>query len=154
MSASTPSRQVRRERVGRWAGVVYRAESNVQFEAASARLSLQKDRALDGVGGVTEAIRQSTESLREQHDTIARYVEQVVGQIDRATENLRQKDVGQLIDDAQRLARRQPALFLGSAFAIGLLGARFLKSSPPGAQQAESDYGGQRGHTPVWRAQD
>jgi hypothetical protein len=123
-------------------------------QQANARLSSQKDRALDGVEGVTEAIRQTTQSLRDrQHDTIAGYIEQVVGQIDRARENLRQKDVGQLITDAQRLARRQPALFIGSAFAIGLLGARFLKSSPPGGQRSESDYGGQRDHAQVWRAQ-
>ena len=101
-------------------------------DQANARLSSQKDRALDGVGGVTEAIRQTTQTLRDQrHDVVARYVEQVAGQVDRMAQSLRQKDVGELLDDAQRLARRQPALFVGSAFALGLLGARFLKSSPP-----------------------
>jgi len=95
-------------------------------------LSSQKDRALDGVGGVTQAIRQTTETLRDQrHDVVARYVEQIAGQVDRMAQSLRQKDVGELLDDAQRLARRQPAFFVGSAFVIGLLGARFLKSSPP-----------------------
>jgi hypothetical protein len=101
-------------------------------DQANARLSSQKDRALDGVGGVTQAIRQTTQTLRDQqHDVVARYVEQVAGQVDRMAQSLRQKDIGELLDDAQRLARRQPALFVGSAFALGLLGARFLKSSPP-----------------------
>jgi hypothetical protein len=101
-------------------------------DQANARLSSQKDRALDGVGGVTQAIRETTQTLRDQrHDVVARYVEQVAGQVDRMAQSLRQKDVGELLDDAQRLARRQPALFVGSAFALGLLGARFLKSSPP-----------------------
>jgi len=35
------------------------------------------------------------------------------------------------VDDAERLAHRQPALFVGGAFALGLLAARFLKSSKP-----------------------
>jgi hypothetical protein len=101
-------------------------------DQANARLSSQKDRALDGVGGVTQAIRETTQTLRDQrHDVVARYVEQVAGQVDRMAQSLRQKDVGELLDDAQQLARRQPALFVGSAFALGLLGARFLKSSPP-----------------------
>jgi hypothetical protein len=39
--------------------------------------------------------------------------------------------VRELIEDAQRFARRQPAVFLGLSFGLGLLGARFLKSSPP-----------------------
>jgi hypothetical protein len=121
-------------------------------EQANARLSSQKDRALDGVGGVTDAVRKTTQSLREQkHDTVARYVEQAADQVDRVTRNLKNKDVRELMEDAQRLARRQPALFVGSAFALGLLGARFLKSSSPdyrtgeygsfGSGQGESRYG-------------
>jgi hypothetical protein len=42
---------------------------------------------------------------------------------------LRNKDVGELFQDAQRLARRQPVAFVGAAFVLGLVGARFLKSS-------------------------
>ena len=100
-------------------------------EQAKSRLSSQKDRALDGVGGVTEAIRQTTQSLRDrQHDTVARYVERATEQVDRITQRLKEKDVVELLEDAQQLARRQPALFVGAAFALGLLGARFLKSSP------------------------
>ena len=101
-------------------------------EQAKSRLSSQKDRALDGVGGVTEAIRQTTQSLRDkQHDTVARYVEQVTDQLDRITRRLKEKDIGELLEDAQQLARRQPAMFVGAAFALGLFGARFFKSSPP-----------------------
>jgi hypothetical protein len=119
---------------------------------ANSRLTSQKDRALNGIEGVTEAFRRTTQSLREQqHDSIARYVEQVAGQMDRLTQNLRQKDVGELLDDAQRLARREPALFVGSAFALGLLVARFLKSSPPDDRRTDANYGeyryrGQRRH--------
>jgi len=53
----------------------------------------------------------------------------------------------------QRFARKQPALFVGSAFAIGVIGARFLKSSndhrrrridPHGASSKGMDYAGRR----------
>jgi len=101
-------------------------------ERAAAQLTTQKDRALDGLGGVAQAVRKTTQALRdEQHGTLAGYVEQAADQIERLSRNLKQKDVGELVSDAQRLARRQPALFVGSAFAIGLLGARFFKSSSP-----------------------
>ena len=101
-------------------------------ERASAQLTTQKDRALDGLGGVADAVRKTTQSLREhQHETLAGYVEQAANQIERFSRNLKNKDVGELVRDAQGLARRQPALFVGSAFAIGLLGARFFKSSSP-----------------------
>jgi hypothetical protein len=99
-------------------------------ERASAGLSNQKDRASEGLGTVAQAVRQSTQQLRDQnHETIARYVDQAAEQIERFSSTLRQKDINDIVNDASRLARRQPALFIGSAFAIGLLGARFMKSS-------------------------
>jgi hypothetical protein len=84
--------------------------------------------------------------LREQqHETIAGYVDSAADQIERFSQNLKNKDVGELVNDAQRLARRQPALFVGSAFAIGLLGARFFKSS---SDRYRSEYGsGEYGDT-------
>ena len=104
-------------------------------ERAAAELSTQKDRAFEGLGTVAQAVRQSTRQLRDQqHDTIAGYVEQAADQLDRVARQLRDKDLGELMRDAQSLARRQPAVFIGSAFALGLIGARFIKSSSGRAQ--------------------
>jgi len=111
-------------------------------EQATAQLSSQKDRATDGLGSVAQAVRQTTQHLRDnQNDTVARYAEQAADQIERFSERLRNKDVGELMNDAQQLARRQPALFVGGAFAIGLLGARFLKSSSPESRSSYGNYG-------------
>jgi hypothetical protein len=111
-------------------------------EQATAQLSSQKDRATDGLGSVAQAVRQTTQHLRDnQNDTVARYAEQAAEQIERFSERLRNKDVGELMNDAQQLARRQPALFVGGAFAIGLLGARFLKSSSPDSRSSYGNYG-------------
>lgn len=101
-------------------------------EGATAQLSTQKDKATDGLGAVAQAVRQTTQSLRDQqHDTVAQYVERAADQIERFSEQLKGKDVNELLNDAQRLARRKPAVFIGGAFALGLVGARFLKSSSP-----------------------
>ena len=99
-------------------------------ESATAQLTNQKDRGTDALGSVAQAVRSSTQRLRdEQHDTIAGYVDKAADQIDSWSRRLKEKDIDELLTDVQRLARRQPAVFIGSAFAIGLLGARFLKSS-------------------------
>ena len=55
-------------------------------------------------------------------DTVARQVEQVA-------DYLRNKDARAMRQDLENLARRQPALLIGSALVLGLIGARFLKSS-------------------------
>jgi ElaB/YqjD/DUF883 family membrane-anchored ribosome-binding protein len=105
-------------------------------ERANAQLTQQKDRATDGLGSVAQAVRQSTQQLRNQrHETIAQYVEQAADRLEKLSMRLKDKNVSEILDDAQRFARQRPALFIGSAFAIGLLGARFLKSSSP-------EYGG------------
>lgn len=123
-------------------------------ESATSQLGAQKDRATDGLGSVAQAVRQSTQQLRDQqHDTIAQYVEQAADQLERFATRMKGKNVGDLAREAQDLARRRPALFIGSAFALGLLGARFIKSSgdngparrPTSAGGAYGDGGGARG---------
>ena len=107
-------------------------------ESATAQLAGQKDRGTDALGTVAQAIRQSTQRLRdEQHESIATFVDRAADQIEGWSRRLREKDVDELLGDVQRLARRQPAVFIGSAFALGLVGARFLKSS----RQDEYRYG-------------
>jgi hypothetical protein len=110
---------------GRPRGVIDRVK-----EGAAARLEAQKDRATEGLNTVADAVRKTTDTLRsEKHDTAARVVEQAADQLQRLSTQLRAKDVTELVDEAARLARRQPAIFVGLSFAAGLLAARFLKSS-------------------------
>ena len=99
-------------------------------QSAAAQLTTQKNRGTDALGQVANAVRSSTQKLREErHDTIAGYIDKAAGQIDTWAQRLREKDIDELMSDVQRLARRQPAVFIGSAFALGLVGSRFFKSS-------------------------
>src|SRR5215213_8025854 len=85
-------------------------------ESATSQLGAQKDRATDGIGSVAQAVRQSTQHLRDnQHDTIAQYVEQAANQLEQFSTRLKQKDVSELLRDAQDLAKKRPAVFIGSA---------------------------------------
>jgi hypothetical protein len=107
-------------------------------ESATAQLTTQKDRGTDALGSVAQAVRSSTQKLRdENHEAIAKYVEGAADQIEDWSRRLREKDVDDLLSDVQHLARRQPAIFVGSAFALGLVAARFLKSS---RQQNQYEY--------------
>ena len=112
---------------------------------ATAQLSSTKDRATDGLGSLAQAVRQSTQPFREnQQDTIAQYIEKAADQLDRFSSHLRQRDINDIVDDVQRFARRQPAVFIGAAFAAGVVAARFLKSSNNGGRyRAMPRYGQQ-----------
>ena len=112
---------------GAGAGIVERVR-----ERAGVQLATQKDKASDGLGTVARAFRRTTQDLREQqHDSLAQYIEGAADQLERLSSGLKNRNVGDLFHDVQKVARRQPVVFVGSAFAIGLLGARFFKSSSP-----------------------
>jgi hypothetical protein len=106
-------------------------------ERASEQLAQQKNRATEGMGTAADAIRRAAQELRERNSgSVADYVEQGADQLQRWSNGLRNREFGDLMRDAQTFARRRPAVFVGSAFIIGLVGARFLKSSAPATPPA------------------
>jgi hypothetical protein len=58
---------------------------------------------------------------------------------------LEARDIQDLVGEAESLARRSPALFLGGAFTLGVLAARFLKSSSPDGSRGQMGYAGRSG---------
>ena len=79
-------------------------------------------------------------------------VERVADQVERAANYLEQTDASEIVGGVERFARRNPALFIGAAFAVGVLGARFLKSSATmqvGALDSGIDATGQFGDREV-----
>lgn len=111
-------------------------------EQIDSQLASQKDRVAEGLGSVAQALRQTGDGLRErdQHG-LTGYVERAADQVESLSSYLRERDMGRMVDDVERYARREPALFLGGAFVLGLLGARFLKASRPQPRYDDSYYG-------------
>ena len=114
---------------------------------ASGALSEQKSRATQGLGSVVDAIRQTGRQLGDGNSGMSGYVNNAADSLQRWTETLDRKDIGEIVEDVQRFGRRQPALFVGLTFGAGLLGARFLKSSRPeqsyreGQSYADASFG-------------
>jgi len=147
-TASGATREVAgqvKETVGQVADQAQQAAGQVVDQArqqVSSRLAGQKDRAAEGLTSVAQALRQTSQQLRMQdQQTVTGYIEGAASQVERVSNYLKQNDLGGLIDDVEQFARRQPALFLGGTFVLGLLGARFLKSSRP-AMGVGSGYAG------------
>ena len=83
-------------------------------EQAGAQLATHKDSATEGMGTIAQAVRRTTAELREtKHETMAEYVEQAAVRLERWSEQLKHKDIGELLREAQNLARRQPVAFVG-----------------------------------------
>jgi glucan phosphorylase len=90
----------------------------------------RKEMAARELGSVAEAFRQTSSSLREQDQAMfAQYSNRVADQVERVSSYLEDHNLDDMIHDSEDFARRQPELFIGGAFTLGLLAARFLKSS-------------------------
>lgn len=99
-------------------------------QQATSQLESQKERTVDTLVTVAQALRHTGQSLHEQEQTaVGGYIERAAERVETLSNYLRTRDVPALLVETQDVARRQPGLFLGGAIALGFIGARFLKSS-------------------------
>jgi hypothetical protein len=111
-------------------------------DSATSSLSSSRREAADRIGGIAGAFRNTSQHLRSENQTgVANLTESLAEQMERLSTYLRDRDLRAARDDLANLARRQPAIAIGAALALGLLGARFLKSS----QRGEGYDGGRQG---------
>lgn len=93
-------------------------------------LEQQTDRAADQLGGVATALHKAADQLNsENNGTVAQYAEQAADRVERVADLLRHSSLDDIVGEVEGFARRQPELFIGGAFALGFLAARFVKSS-------------------------
>jgi hypothetical protein len=112
------------------------AVDEVKHQARSA-VHDQKEFAAERLSSVSEALHDSANRLREDEAvTFASLIEQAADRIDGFSQYIREQDITDMIDAAQNWARRNPALFLGGSFVLGLVIARLVKST----SQARPDY--------------
>jgi len=124
-------------------------------QQASIRLSGQIDQAAEGLSTATETIRNVGQQLRENgQDPIAEYVDRAAHHVDRFSTYLRGKDLDDIVMDVEHFARRQPQFFIAGALGLGMLAARFLKSTPERTDTriTGSDSMSTPRFTPSWRS--
>lgn len=107
-------------------------------EKAADKLDEKKSVVTQGLTGVADSIRQVSESLRETGDEenpvgqfTAKYSDVLAGKVENISSYFERKDIREIARDVEGFARRNPAIFIGGAFALGIVAARFLKSSSP-----------------------
>jgi ElaB/YqjD/DUF883 family membrane-anchored ribosome-binding protein len=98
---------------------------------AKPELESRKEQVAEGLGSTARALYQTSRQLREQEAAapVAEYAERAAARVERLADHLRERDLRELIGEVEDFARRQPVLFVGGAFTVGLFAARFLKSS-------------------------
>lgn len=94
------------------------------------QLTSQKDRAADSLSSAVRALEATGQQFRDNDlGFVAGYADNLTTQVRQVTDYLHDKDIDDLTRDVESFARRNPAIFIGGAFLLGIAVARFLKSS-------------------------
>lgn len=108
-------------------------------ERARSQADDQKDRVSEGLRTVADALRRGRDQMPEEQRTYGKFLGVVADRAEDASRYLERRDVDSLTREMRSFARQHAPVFLSGAFTVGLLGARFIKSSTP---TDSHDYGG------------
>ena len=115
------------------AGKAYEAVT----EKTAEKLDEQRTSLSGGLATVADSVRQVGDNLGSSQtesglaEAAAKYTNTAAEKIENVAGYFETKSVRDMARDLEGFARRNPALFLGAAFGLGVLVARFLKSTPP-----------------------
>ncbi len=104
-------------------------------EKASSVVDEQKTNLAAGLGSIAGELRRTGENLRASGDKNqfagigANYGEKIADKVEGLSKYLESADLRDLAGDLKTYARRNPAVFIGGAFLLGLAATRFVKSS-------------------------
>jgi hypothetical protein len=113
--------------------VVEEARSSIRQarDSATSSLDQSRNRAADSIDSIAGAVRGTGDRLRSDNQTtVASLTDSLADQVERLSSYLRTRDLSGVREDLERFARQQPRVAIGVALAAGMLGARFIKSSP------------------------
>ena len=93
----------------------------------------QADRGLDqaatGVERVAGSIRRVSADMETQQPQIAEFASTAADQAEALAGYLRENDMRQIVGNVEDFARRQPLVFIGGAFLLGMAASRFIKAA-------------------------
>ncbi len=114
-------------------------------KGTESQLTYGKERAADGLRDVAKALRSASEQLRaDENEALTGYIDRAAGKVSDVSDYLKDHSLSELSTEVKTFARREPALFLGGALVLGLIGGRFLKSSTPESGSSGSGGGQSR----------
>jgi hypothetical protein len=115
------------------AGQAYEAVT----DTAATKLDEQKSTLSGGLSTVADSVRQVSQNLGSSKtdsglaEAAAKYTNTAAQKLEDVAGYFETRGVRDMARDLEGFARRNPAVFFGAAFGLGLLAARFLKSSTP-----------------------
>jgi ElaB/YqjD/DUF883 family membrane-anchored ribosome-binding protein len=124
-------------------------EAHALRETAQLRADQQLDQVTDRVDSVSQALKHAGRDLRERDEKqLSSYMDKIGDYTSQFSSYLHTHDTEQLINDTRGFARRNPAVFMGSALAVGFIAGRLLQGDgrETRASRANAGYGPNAGY--------
>jgi hypothetical protein len=132
-----------KEQVMQKAAELTRAVADGVREEAEKFFDEQKGKVGSKIDSAGKAIKQAAHALRAvKAEGVADAADAAAGRFRDASDYIEERSLGEILSDAQDVARRHPGIVLGGLFLTGLLAARFVKAS---ASREDSQDGGSAG---------
>jgi hypothetical protein len=126
------------QEVGQTAGHVAERATGIGVQQAD-RIRMQ---AADGLQQLAGSVRSASSDLSDQ-PAIANLATTAADGTERVATFLRETDARQMVGAVEDIARRQPLIFVGGAFLLGIAASRFIKAAGGGSGSARrASYGG------------
>jgi hypothetical protein len=110
-------------------------------EEAERVFEAQRGRASSKAEKIGKVVRQTAHALRAVRlDSVAEQVEAGAQKVDDASEYIKERNLTEVLQDAEEIVQRNRGLAVGGLFIAGFALARFLKASEPQAEdEGEQD---------------
>jgi hypothetical protein len=105
--------------------------SDVASDAASAfkdAVESNKTAGADAIANLARSAKGAADSIEKQSPQIASAVRSAAESVERISTDIRDRNVGELMDSVTDFAKRQPAAFFGCGILAGMLLTRILRS--------------------------
>ena len=127
------------QEAGQTAGHVAERAADIGIQKAD-QVRMQ---AADGLEKLASSVRRTTSDLETEQPAIANLTSTAADGAERVASFLRETDARQLVSSVEDVARRQPLLFVGGAFLLGVAASRFIKAAGGGSSSSQgATYGG------------
>ena len=101
-----------------------------------------REMAAEGIDKIAQTVRRISTDMQTDQPRIANAELTAADEAEKVAQYLRQTDARQIIGNVEDVARRQPLIFLGGAFLLGMAASRFIKAAGGDRGQQSSQRSG------------
>ncbi len=124
------------QEAGETAGHLAERAAGVGFQQADRA----RQQTAEGLDQLADSVRRVGSDMESEQPTIANLASTAAEQAERVAGYLRETDARQLVHTVEDVARRQPLIFVGGAFLLGVAASRFIKAAGGGGSQGGTGY--------------